>query len=96
MAPSRLTDANGVESKAVGPTIEVDRSTRIWIRDIIERRNEITLHEVDGQTMEFLFDAALEGVRTIIIRPRPATARPQVLLSPRERAKLHGWSPRVI
>jgi DNA-binding CsgD family transcriptional regulator len=85
MASSRLVDAKEVESKAVEPTTEVDKSARLWIKDIIAHRNAITLHEVDGQTMEFLFDAALEGVRIIIIQPRPATALPRILLSPRER-----------
>jgi DNA-binding CsgD family transcriptional regulator len=85
MASSRLVEANGVELKTAELSSETDISPRLLVQHILGLRCDITLHEVDGQTMEFLFDAALEGVRIIIIRPRPATGRPQVLLSPRER-----------
>src|SRR5262245_43519298 len=43
-----------------------------------------SLHDVDGETQEFLYDGEVDGLRLIVIRPRPTPARPTLLLSPRE------------
>jgi DNA-binding CsgD family transcriptional regulator len=46
---------------------------------------EPSLHEVDGEPQEFLYDREFGGVRLVVIRPRRAPSRPHLLLSPRER-----------
>jgi hypothetical protein len=54
MASSRFVEAKGVESKAMEPATEAERSARIWIQDITRRRNDVALHAVDGQTLRLL------------------------------------------
>jgi DNA-binding CsgD family transcriptional regulator len=80
-----LVKAKSVESKGSNLAAEADGSVRRWIQAIVNCETDVTLHEVDGETREFLFDAELEGVRVIMSRPRQISERPHVLLSPRER-----------
>jgi DNA-binding NarL/FixJ family response regulator len=85
MACPGLVKAKSVESEALNQDAEVDGSVRRWIRAVLHCESDVTLHEVDGETREFLFDAELEGVRVIMSRPRQVAERPHLLLSPRER-----------
>jgi DNA-binding CsgD family transcriptional regulator len=85
MASPQIVAAKGIEAQAVLKAAETDDSVRHWIQQIISSKNYITLHEVDGEVHEFLYDAELEGVRVVMIRRRQLTTPPRLVLSPRER-----------
>jgi DNA-binding CsgD family transcriptional regulator len=85
MSYSGLVNPKSVEPEPLNPDAEADVSIRRWIRDIIHCKSDVTLHDVDGETREFLFDVEMEGVRVIMCRSRQVNERPHVLLSPRER-----------
>jgi DNA-binding CsgD family transcriptional regulator len=85
MAAQGIVAAKGVEARALLQAAETDGSLRHWIQQIISSNNDITLHEIDGEVQEFLYDAELEGVRVVMIRRRQPTALPRLVLSPRER-----------
>ncbi len=57
---------------------------RAFVGRLVTDGPELSLHDVDGETQEFLYDGLVEGLRLIVVRPRPAPVRAALVLSPRE------------
>ncbi len=85
MTPPLLVDTTEASSEHTDLATDINLLLKRWIHETADYRNNVTLHVVDGETEEFLFDSELDGMRVILIRPRPPVDRPQLLLSPRER-----------